>query len=157
MLGFDVDPERTRRLLAEWSQFCDAQADSDETRRREDEILNIFVDLCSLFRRNPKVNDQIGGEAPSTEAYLFSYLRMLDTHGDGVPAEFMGALRRAVAHYGVTTLDRSAELEESLLWIYKSHQRVEQQIAPIMGVLQRRLAQMDAMPLPAGRSLSNVA
>ena len=149
MLGFDVDPERTARLLAEWSQFSDAQADSDEMRRREDEILNIFVDLCSLFRRNPKVNDQIGGEAPSTEAYLFSYLRMLDTHGDGVPPEFVTALRRAVAHYGVTTLDRSPELEESLLWIYKSHQRVEQQVAPIMGVLQRRLAQMEAMPLPA--------
>ena len=29
-------------------------------------------------------------------------------------------------------LDRSPELEESLLWIYKSHQRVEQQIAPVM-------------------------
>ena len=29
-----------------------------------------------------------------------------------------------------STLDRSPELEESLLWIYKSHQRVEQQIAP---------------------------
>src|SRR5271165_2839597 len=149
MLGFDVDPERTTRLLAEWSQFCDARADSDEMRRREDEILNIFVDLCSLFRRNPKVDDEIGGEAPSTEAYLFSYLRMLDTRGDGVPPEFVAALQRAVAHYGVTTLDRSPELEESLLWIYKSHQRIEQQVAPIMSVLQRRLVQMDALPLPA--------
>ena len=73
---------------------------------------------------------------------------MLDTHGDGVPPEFVGALSRAVAHYGMTTLDRSPELEESLLWIYKSHQRVEQQIAPITRVLQRRLAQMEAMPLP---------
>src|SRR5208337_2440883 len=153
MLGFDVDPERTARLLTEWSQFSDAQADSDEMRRREDEILNIFVDLCSLFRRNPKVDDEISGEAPSTEAYLFSYLRMLDTHGDGVPPEFVTALRRAVAHYGVTTLDRSPELEESLLWIYKSHQRIEQQVAPIMGVLQRRLAQMEAKPLPAEEAL----
>src|SRR5271166_1098081 len=149
MLGFDIDPERTARLLAEWSQFYDERSDSDEMRRREDEILNIFVDLCSLFRRNPKVNDQIGGEAPSTEAYLFSYLRMLDTQGDGVPPEFVSELRRAVAHYGVTTLDRSPELEESLLWIYKSHQQVEQQVAPIMGVLQRRLTHMEAMPLPA--------
>src|SRR5271166_1534084 len=149
MLGFDVDPERTARLLAEWSQFYDERSDSDEMRCREDEILNIFVDLCSLFRRNPKVNDEIGGEAPSTEAYLFSYLRMLDTQGEGVPPEFVAELRRAVAHYGVTTLDRSPELEESLLWIYKSHQRVEQQVAPIMGVLRRRLAQMEGMPLPA--------
>jgi acetyl/propionyl-CoA carboxylase alpha subunit/acetyl-CoA carboxylase carboxyltransferase component len=149
MLGFDVDPEHTARLLAEWGQFCHTQADNEDMRRREDEILNIFVDLCSLFRRNPKVNNQVGAEAPSTEAYLFSYLRMLDTHGDGVPPEFVAALRRAVAHYGVTTLDRSPELQESLLWIYKSHQRVEQQVAPIIGLLQRRLAQMEATPLPA--------
>ena len=50
--------------------------------------------------------------------------------------------RRALAHYGVQTLDRSPELEESLLWIYKSHQRVEQQIAPVVGVLERRLQQV---------------
>ena len=91
VLGFDVDGERTARLLAEWSQFSEAVTDDDEMRRREDQILNIFVDLCSLFRRNPKVDDQTGAETPSTEAYLFSYLRMLDTHGDGVPPEFVGA------------------------------------------------------------------
>jgi hypothetical protein len=43
---------------------------------------------------------------------------MLDTRGDGAPAEFVAAVRRAVAHYGVAALDRSPELEESLLWIY---------------------------------------
>ena len=82
------------------------------------------MDLCSLFRRKPKVSQQVGGEAPSTEAYLFSYLRMLDTHGEGLPPDFVDALQRAVAHYGMTTLDRSPELEECLLWIYKSHQQV---------------------------------
>jgi len=152
MLGFDVDRERTARLLAEWSQFSEAVSDGDEMRNREDEILNIFVDLCSLFRRNPQVNLQTGAEAPSTEAYLFSYLRMLDTHGDGVPPEFVSALRRALAHYGVATLDRSPQLEESLLWIYKSHQRLEQQVAPIMGVLQRRLARIEVSPQPASEA-----
>jgi len=156
MLGFDVDRERTARLLAEWSQFPEAISDGEVMRRREDDILNIFVDLCSLFRRNPKVNDQTGAEAPSTEAYLFSYLRMLDTHGDGVPPDFVAAVRRAVAHYGVANLDRSPELEESLLWIYKSHQRLEQQVAPIMGVLQRRLARITASPLPVDESFRTV-
>ena len=79
MLGFDVDRERTGRLLAEWVQFPEAISDDDEMRRREDDILSIFVDLCSLFRRNPKLNHQAGAETPSTEAYLFAYLRALDT------------------------------------------------------------------------------
>ena len=102
-------------------------------RQREDEILNIFVDICSLFQREPEVNHRASGEEPSAEAYLFSYLRMLETRGEGLPPAFVSALRRALAHYGVQTLDRSPELEESLLWIYKSHQRVEQQIAPVAG------------------------
>ncbi len=86
---------------------------------------------------------QAGGEAPSTEAYLFSYLRVLDSGGEDLPPDFVQALQRAVAHYGITRLDRSPELEECLLWIYKSHQKVEQQIAPILALLQRRLAQLN--------------
>src|ERR1017187_9589535 len=144
MLGFDADPAQTARLFAKWSQLKEAPADSVEIRRREDEILNIFVDICSLFRRKPSVHDLAGGEAPSTEAYLFSYSRMLETRGEGLPPEFVEALRRTLAHYGVQTLDRSPELEESLLWIYKSHQRVEQQVAPILALLERHLARVDA-------------
>ena len=145
LLGFDADPTQTARLFAQWSQFNEAPADSDDIRRREDEVLNIFVDICSLFRRKPGVHDPASGEAPSTEAYLFSYSRMLETHGEGLPPAFMEALRRTLAHYGVQTLDRSPELEESLLWIYKSHQRVERQVAPILALLERRLARVEAL------------
>ena len=56
------------------------------------------------------------------------------------------ALRRALAHYGVRTLDRSPELEESLLWIYKSHQRVEQQIAPGSGRARTAFAARRSAP-----------
>ncbi len=143
MLGFDVDPKHTTRLLAEWSENC--PVDSEEVRQREDEILNIFVDIRSLFQREPEVNHRASGEEPTAEAYLFSYLRMLETRGEGLPPTFVSALQRALAHYGVQTLERSPELEESLLWIYKSHQRVEQQVAPVVGVLERRLRQVQTL------------
>jgi len=143
MLGFDVDPKHTARLLAEWSQNC--PVDSDEIRQREDEILNIFVDICSLFQREPAVNHRASGEEPSAEAHLFSYLRMLETRGQGLPPAFVSALQRAVVHYGVQTLEHSPELEESLLWIYKSHQRAEQQIAPVVSILERRLRRVRAL------------
>jgi acetyl/propionyl-CoA carboxylase alpha subunit/acetyl-CoA carboxylase carboxyltransferase component len=153
MLGFDVEPTHTAGLLAEWRESCGAvPADDENIRQGEDEILNIFVDICSLFRSQPQVDDQIGGEAPSAEAYLFSYLRMIDTGGEGLPPAFVDALRHALAHYGVRTLDRSPELEESLLWIYKSHQRVEQQIAPILSVLERRLTLVEALAPQAEES-----
>ena len=137
MLGFDVDPAYAARLLADWSK--NSPADSDELRPSEDEILNIFVDIYSLFHRQPELDDLTSGEEPSAETYLFSYLRMLETRGEGLAPTFVDSLRRALAHYGVQSLDRSPELEESLLWIYKSHQRLEQQVAPVMQLLEQRL------------------
>ena len=135
VLGFDVEPAYTK-LLPEWTANSPAEAETIE--REENEILSIFVDICSLFHRQPTV-DELAGEAPSAETHLFSYLRLLETCGEGLPSAFVTALRRALTHYGVTTLDRSPELEDSLLCIYKSHQRLEQQIAPILGLLERRL------------------
>ena len=61
-------------------------------------------------------------------------------------------MQRALAYYGVRSLDRSPELEESLLWIYKSHHRVEQQIAIVRGVLERRLPPAGAPAPPAEES-----
>ncbi len=150
MLGFDVDPKHSARLLAEWSERC--PVDSHEIRQSEDEILNIFVDICSLFQREPEVNHRASGEEPTAEAYLFSYLRMLETRGEGLPPAFVSGLQRALAHYGVQTLDRSPQLEESLLWIYKSHQRVEQQIAPVLGVLEGRLRRVQKLSPQEGES-----
>jgi len=137
VLGFDVDPATATQLFSEWNRHC--PADSEEIRHVEDEILNIFVDICALFEHQPAADDFIGGEAPSPEAYLFSYLRMLASGGEGLPPGFIHSLRRALAHYGVSTLERTSRLEESLLWIWKSHQCVEQQISLIQSVLERRL------------------
>ncbi len=145
MLGFDVDPAQSARLITEWSQLCEVAEAREETRRVEEEILNIFVDICSLFHRQPEVNGPTSGEAPTAEAYLFSYLRTIETRGEGLPPAFVEALRRVLAHYGVQTLDPSRELEESLLWIYKSHQRMDKQIAPILAVLEQRLAHVEAL------------
>jgi acetyl/propionyl-CoA carboxylase alpha subunit/acetyl-CoA carboxylase carboxyltransferase component len=143
VLGFDVDPKRSTGLFAEWSKNC--TVDGEEMQEVEDAILNIFVDICSLFQRQPEMDDVIGGEAPTAEANLFSYLRLLETSGEGLPPSFLTALRRALAHYGVLTLDRSPKLEESLVWIYRSHQRVEQQVPLVMGVLERRLHQIKTL------------
>src|ERR1019366_9100522 len=49
-------------------------------------------------------------------------------------------------------LARAPELEESLLWIYKSHQRVERQVAPILALLERRLARVEAFARYADES-----
>ena len=154
MLGFDVDPKNTVRLFSDWHQKYSAE--NDEIRISEDEILNIFVDICSLFQREPEVNHRASAEEPSAEAYLFSYLRILETGGEGLPSSFLAQLRRALGHYGVLTLECSPQLEESLLCIYKSHQRMQQQVAPVLALLERRLRLAQTLAPQAGEALRTV-
>ena len=142
LLGFDLDPTYSARQFNAWSRTC--PADSEEIRRCEDEILNIFLDICSLFQREPDPEHRTAGEEPSAEAYLFSFLRMAEAGGDGLPDYFADALRRALAHYGVTALDGSAKLKQSLLWICKSQQRMEQQAECIVEILGRRMHSINA-------------
>ena len=146
-MGFDVDPARALRVLSNWSPSSELAADQQEIAEREDEILGIFIDICSLFDRRPEMDDLNGGEERSAETYLFSYLHMLETRGKGLPPTFVEALRRAMVHYGIKTLERSPELEECLLWLCKSHQRVEQQAAPVVGLLERHLQRVEACAL----------
>jgi acetyl/propionyl-CoA carboxylase alpha subunit/acetyl-CoA carboxylase carboxyltransferase component len=151
MLGFDVHPKESARLLSEWKKA--SAAENGEMQDLEDEILNIFVDICSLFRREPEVNHRASAEEPSAEVYLFAYLRMLETSGEGLPSVFVSALRRALSHYGVKSLERSPKLEQSLLWIYKSHQRVESQIPLVLAVLESRLRCVEAQAPSTRQSL----
>ena len=144
MLGFDVDPAHAMKILSDWSQSAEVAVEYQEIAKSEDEILGIFVDICTLFERQPEMDDLNGGEERSAETYLFSYLHMLETRGKGLPTAFVDALRRAMVHYGIQTLERSPELEECLLWLCKSHHRVEQQTASIVGLLERHLQRVEA-------------
>ena len=144
VLGFDVDPAQAMRGLSGWNPTSEAAADHRQIAELEDEILGIFVDICTLFERQPEMDDLNGGEERSAETYLFSYLHLLETRGKGLPAAFVDALRRALVHYGIKTLERSPELEECLLWLCKSHQRVGQQVAPIVGLLETDLKRAEA-------------
>ena len=136
-LGFDLNPTSIALRFSSWSQMF--PANSKEIRQSEDEILDIFVDICSLFQREPDLDHRTAGEEPSAESYLFAYLRVAETGGEGLPKYFVDALRRALSHYGVIALDGSTKLKESLLWICKSHQRMELQAACIVGILERRM------------------
>jgi acetyl/propionyl-CoA carboxylase alpha subunit/acetyl-CoA carboxylase carboxyltransferase component len=136
LLGFDVKPE-----------LANSSAPTPGSMRslieQENAVLSIFLDICSLFRTSPRVTKDIPGESPSAEACLISYLHSAGLQGESVPAEFLDGLRRAVRHYGLESLERTPALEEALLRIYKSHERIERQIPAIMQILQRRLDTLD--------------
>ncbi|HSF43079.1 MAG TPA: biotin/lipoyl-containing protein, partial [Thermoanaerobaculia bacterium] len=141
MLGYDVDPGTVRKIASE------APPSAEEAARRiEDEILRTFVEVSSLFRRQPSASVDAESARHSAEEYLFTYLRDLTARGKGLPAVFLDRLRRALSHYGVNSLDRSPELEESLYRIAISHQRLSRQVPPVLALLERHLEGCDARP-----------
>jgi biotin carboxyl carrier protein len=143
MLGYDVDPADLRRLLSERGMFCEGlPADDPVMLACEDEVLTIFADVASLFARR-RAEDEAGDDARrSAEDYLFTYLRDPDARGHNLPTAFVEQLRRVLAHFGVRSLDRTPELEESLYRIASAHRRMDQQVTAVLSILERRRAQV---------------
>jgi acetyl/propionyl-CoA carboxylase alpha subunit/acetyl-CoA carboxylase carboxyltransferase component len=139
ILGYDVEPREARQLVADWSRG----ADDPELRRAEDELLALFTDVHGLFEPRRIDDDPEGQEWLSAQEYVLTYLRTLDAERGELPEWFVERLHRALAHHGVTSLERSAALDEAWLRIYHSHQRVQEQVAAVMRILERRL---DAPP-----------
>ncbi len=149
MLGFDVEPAESKRLVGEYARAAQALEDADPERRRaEDDLVRIFVDISAVFGRHaaPEGDEQEG--ALSAEEYLFTYLRTLEARGGDLPRGFLDRLRRALSHFGIDSLDPTPALRESLLWMFKSHRSVDQQADAIAAVLGQRLLRGDAAEVP---------
>ena len=146
VLGFDSDPAETRTLASEYTRlFREGQEDADR-RRLEDEILGIFADLASLFRRQsaPDEDEELG--PTSSGEYFLTYLRTLDAEAGPLPRRFLERLSRAVAHYGVFTLDRTPALEDALFWIYKAQRSLDAAAEMVSAILERRIETPEAHP-----------
>ncbi len=132
MLGYDADSRTVQTLIA-----GEAGPGSPADLRIEEEILRAFADVAAIFRRQPA--DGAEGRH-SDEEYLFTYLRDLDARGAGLPAAFFDRLLHALSHYGVASLDRTPDLEESLFRLAiarRSPQQVPAVLALLEGWLER--------------------
>ncbi|MDX9734026.1 MAG: biotin carboxylase N-terminal domain-containing protein [Thermoanaerobaculia bacterium] len=140
VLGFDVDPADARRMTREYVDACPALASDPECLEAEERILRLFADVSGLFRRQTASEDPDAEGVVSTGEYLLTYLRTYDTQTPDLPPRFVDRLSRAAAHYGVEGTRKVPALREALLWIWKSRQRAEHQVEPLMAILERRLA-----------------
>ncbi|MFT3765755.1 MAG: biotin carboxylase N-terminal domain-containing protein [Minicystis sp.] len=154
LLGFDMDAAYAKRFVGEWERCCAAlPPDDPELMRAEEDALALFVDLHSLFRQKPAEDDPDGPSDQSPREYLLAYLRALDVRGEGLPASFLGKLGRTLAHYGIESLDRTPELEDSLVRIYKAHDRGELLAAAVAAILERWLGSLSEREGDAGDRL----
>jgi acetyl/propionyl-CoA carboxylase alpha subunit/acetyl-CoA carboxylase carboxyltransferase component len=140
ILGFELDPGDVRRVVDEYRRIRPSVAGDDpELLTTELNLLTVFADLAVLWRNRRGGEDTEEEEAHSPIEYLNIYLRSLDTEREGLPAIFRERLQRALAHYGVTDLARTPELEESMYWIFHAQHRAPVQLEAILALLEQRL------------------
>lgn len=134
LLGYDVAPDQRGRLLADY--LSSAQP---TTLRAEMDLLALFADFAELSRNRP------AGDEPHTELrvhssreYFHTYLSSLDPDRGALPDHFRDKLQRVLAHYGVTDLERTPELERAVFRIFLAQQHPSD-VDIAVGVLQRWL------------------
>ena len=95
----------------------------------------------------------------SPREYFHSYLRSLDVERAGVPEAFQAKLARVFRYYGVTSLDRTPELEAAVFRIFLAQQRLAADAGIVAELLRQWLATAPpAEPLrePAGLALEHL-
>ncbi len=141
LLGFDLDGDSVRAATAELRRGPATAA--------EDELLELFADVAALHQTQPDA----AGAASSEREYLLTYLQWLDADQAGLPASFRAELTKLLARYGVTGLARTPELDQAVVWIWRSFRRADELAPAIAGVLERRLQRNELDSLEAGLAL----
>lgn len=141
VLGYDADGVELSREMKDGEILrSDVPPDDPALIALEDEILQIFVDLCALFRRFRGADEPEDFGKHTSEEYLFTFLRdLVVRREEELPAFFVVKLRRAILHYGLGDIQRGPALQEVLFRICKGNKRIDEQIGPVLSVLQSRL------------------
>ncbi len=87
-------------------------------------LLSLYADVRALTQ-------------PSEQ--LYAYLRSLDPAAEGLPAAFTDRLKGVLAHYGVTSLDRTSALEAAGYRIFLAAQRAGVARPSVLEMLNRLL------------------
>jgi acetyl/propionyl-CoA carboxylase alpha subunit/acetyl-CoA carboxylase carboxyltransferase component len=147
VMGYDVDPSEGGDVVAGYLATRDALvAAGEDVVADEIELLGLFADLAELSRNRP-VGEDLHTElrVHSPREHFHAFLQSLDVDRGGLPPEFRDRLTRVLAHYGVTDLDRTPQLEEAVFRIFLAQQRPSPEVRLATELLQRWIVE----PRPA--------
>ncbi len=160
-LGYDLEAGDTTRLLAAQAAFAaeERRAASGDLRRRENEFLELFTDMCALSQRVAGAAADFGGgivpdaasagieQAHSPQQYLYTFLRSPGRAVDAVPAWFVRRLESALARYGIQSLAwPSTPMEHALVRLFRATLRVNSLVPAVTQILDRRVEQHAWLP-----------
>ena len=140
LLGYDLDPGSVQTMLTRQQRLSETAAPAEaDLLRCEDDLLDLFADVSSLYRPRGEIDPEVALVTGSTQEYLLSYLQWLDADRAGLPDSYRRRLDRALQRYGVQGLDRTPELEEAVVWMFRSFRRVADLVPAVTAILERRL------------------
>ncbi|PPJ28849.1 fused acetyl/propionyl-CoA carboxylase subunit alpha/methylmalonyl-CoA decarboxylase subunit alpha [Nocardia nova] len=140
LLGFDVDPHDGGRVLADYLAARRAAiADNRRPLGEELELIEVFTDLAELSQFWGE--DAGHGHVHSAREYFHTYLQSLDVERAGLPESYRAKLSKALAHYGVTDLERTPELEAAVFRIFLAQQRPSDTVTVVTTLLREWLGE----------------
>ncbi len=147
LLGYDLDPAGLRRLTADQRALADGDPGDPALLAEEDAFVDLFAELGGLYR--PRTEAEPGYAerelAGNTQEYLLAFLQWLDADRAGLPERYRQRLVAALERYGVHGLEHTDELEEAMLWMFRSFERVPAVAPFVMTLLQRRLVALPTL------------
>ncbi|MFI6869752.1 carboxyl transferase domain-containing protein [Nocardia sp. NPDC050406] len=140
LLGFDVDPHDDRRVVDGYLAVRRAAIEDNRRPLAEElELIEVFADLAELSHKRSWDEDGGQGHVHSAREYFHTYLQSLDVERAGLPESYRNKLAKALGHYGVTELDRTADLESAVFRIFLAQQRPSDTVTVITTLLREWL------------------
>ena len=154
MLGYDIHPGEVAGIVDDLHGACsDPLACDPALVPGEHRLLGIYADLAALTQPRREASDPAEALLRSPQEHFHAYLRSLDPEAEGLPERFLARLHEALAHYGISGLDRTPELEAACHRLYLSQERAEAARSAVLAILDRRLEQADKLAGHVGKDL----
>src|SRR3954451_21925219 len=145
VLGYDYTPHEGKSLV-------EGGPDDLAAERR---LLELYADVRTLTRPHADgLDDEDGLGSP--QEHLHAFLRSLDAESEGLPDRYVVHLSRALAHYGIEGLERTAALEDAAYRLFLSQERAATAREAVRAVLARHLERGDAQEGEAGEAFRAV-
>ncbi len=152
VMGFDADPEY--RPLADYlatrEELC---AEGSDVMSGEIALIGLFADVAELSRNRP------AGEDANTELRVHSdrehfhrYLQSLDVERAELPLQFTRRLAKVLAHYGISDVTRTPQVEEAVFRIFLAQQRFASDLKVITSLLDRWITEPVPQPQVASHA-----
>jgi acetyl/propionyl-CoA carboxylase alpha subunit/acetyl-CoA carboxylase carboxyltransferase component len=146
LLGYDIDADDAQRTVADLhAAGADPVSGQATLIPGEHRLISMFADITAVSRSRRFEEEGEAQLLMSPQENLHAWLRSLDAEAEGLPTRFVAQLERALAHYGIQSLERTPALEAACHRLFLGKQRAPTARAAVLALLDRRLELVDEL------------